>query len=404
MAMSDKLRNVTPPPAAVVALSESSPLLGAKAAGAPLSSSPLPESLAPPAGTPPPLQQSRSPGTESRLSPGVDGSSPGSGSQSSDGFRGILSRVSAALCSGRGLLLAFYMTTSILLSVANTLSWKRLLNKFRSENGSDANYEFFVVQLTVFLYVLMAAVVLGYRMIATDLITPQQKRFPTSKFLAMGALDACSGVLGGIGGALTSGQLQTLIYQAAIPLTMIMSALTLRIKYTFVQYSGAALIVVGALFAGVTSAGSQSGQTTIIGLVVLIASLVPGSYSNVYKESNLKSEAMDVYYLTTYVSWWQVLIGFAFCPLLSMPGLGGLPLTEIPNNVRDGWRCFLGEPLDGFSCDRSPSPILLCIAYVVINFVYNSNIHASSSRLPAAAHAFSIDSVLHCGRVQLCCC
>lgn len=74
--------------------------------------------------------------------------------------------------------------------------------------------------------------------------------------------------------------------------------------------------------------------TSMAGLLIYFISLIPNSFSNVYKETNFKTDGLDVYYLTTWVSFYQVFVGFAFIPLLALPGFGGVAASEIPAQVR----------------------------------------------------------------------
>jgi hypothetical protein len=98
--------------------------------------------------------------------------------------------------SRHNLMLLIYLITSVAVAAANSITWKRTLNKFRAVDGSDHNLEFFVNQFTVFLYVVLAACILGYRWIFTDYITKSQKQYPKRKFALMGFMDACAGVAG----------------------------------------------------------------------------------------------------------------------------------------------------------------------------------------------------------------
>ena len=244
--------------------------------------------------------------------------------------------------------LALYLILSVVIAVANAITWKRTLNRFRATDGSSSNLEFFVTEWTILLYVLLAAVILAYRWLFTALISDEQKAYPQSKFALMGLMDAVAGLCSSLGGAFTSGQTQVILNQANIPVTMLLSRSFLSSNYTLTQYIGAALIVGGSLLAAVPStggseaSGSSSGSSSNMwyGPLILLLSCLPNSFSNVYKEKNFKQDGLDVYFLTTLVSLWQVVLGFLFCPILSLPGLGGLSLSAIPNNFSQGWSCF----------------------------------------------------------------
>jgi len=57
-------------------------------------------------------------------------------------------------------------------------------------------------------------------MFFTNTITPEMREFPGYKFAIMGLLDASAGLLMTFGGTHTSGPMQLLLTQAAIPFTM----------------------------------------------------------------------------------------------------------------------------------------------------------------------------------------
>ena len=270
--------------------------------------------------------------------------------------------------------LAFYLLLSVVIAVANAITWKKTLNRFRATDGSSANLEFFVTEWTILLYVVLAAAILAYRWLFTALITSEQKAYPQRKFAMMGLCDAVAGLCSSLGGAFTSGQTQVILNQANIPVTMLLSRSFLASNYTVPQYVGAALIVCGSLMAAVPSSSPPDGSSTSTlwyGPLILLLSCLPNSFSNVYKEHNFKVDGLDVYYLTTFVSVWQVLLGCLFCPILSLPGLGGLSLSDIPANFAQGWQCFVGGHVEGYECHLSPAPYVVLLLYVVVNFFHN---------------------------------
>jgi hypothetical protein len=49
-----------------------------------------------------------------------------------------------------------------------------------------------------------------------------------------------------------------------------------------------------------------------------------------------------------------------------------LSISEMPQNLLDGWNCFLGHHLEGYSCENpSPSSAALVLMFVFANFIYN---------------------------------
>jgi drug/metabolite transporter (DMT)-like permease len=151
--------------------------------------------------------------------------------------------------------------------------------------------------------------------------------------------------------------------QSIIPVTLLLSYLFLGQKFSWAQGSGAAMIFLGAAVAVIPSFGKKGGatqQTTVTGSLLFFSSIIPGAFSNVYKEYAFKTSVhTDIYYLTTCVSTIQVLFGFAFLPLLSFRAFGGVPFSEMASQLVYGWRCFLGQnSLPGDDCRDGTSTML----------------------------------------------
>ena len=61
-------------------------------------------------------------------------------------------------------LLLFYVLMNILTGVLNSLSYKKMLNSFKSQSKSNPhNYEFFVNQVNVFMYFVVAYGIIYYK-------------------------------------------------------------------------------------------------------------------------------------------------------------------------------------------------------------------------------------------------
>lgn len=104
-------------------------------------------------------------------------------------------------------------------------------------------------------------------------------------------------------------------------------------------------------------------------MLVFTLSVGPAAISNVYKETSMKEDDLDVYLTTSFVSVWQEILGFVFLPLLTLQIFGGLSISMLPTQLYDGYRCFTGNsPSTAFDCSDATAYFL---AYVLINFTYN---------------------------------
>lgn len=280
-------------------------------------------------------------------------------------------------------------------SALNALTFKRMTDVYE-----DA--EFFASQWNVLLYTALATCVVAYKCAQDPSFLAQQRRcFASSEIVIMAALDSTSSVLSCVGGASTAGGVQNLINQTAIPTTLVLSRCCLGSRYSVRQICGAAIILVGALWAASSAAGGGGGggSTTAAGATIFAAGMLPTAYSNVYKEgvfnANRAARRADVYYLTTVIAFLQVFLGFIMVPLLPLPAFGGTPLRDVGPQLVAGFECFLPRnhdyrsPIRAFFGDddtaferhilgRRPPAHEVCdegflamITYVLVNFAYN---------------------------------
>jgi drug/metabolite transporter (DMT)-like permease len=106
----------------------------------------------------------------------------------------------------------------------------------------------------------------------------------------MGGMDAASSTLGAIGGAFTPGQLQTLLNQTIIPITIAISSFYLQQTFKPNQLIGAGCIMLGSLLASVPFlTGMGDEKSNIISILIFTSSIFPSAVSNVYKEAKMKS-------------------------------------------------------------------------------------------------------------------
>jgi hypothetical protein len=174
-------------------------------------------------------------------------------------------------------------------------------------------------------------------------------------YLYMGSLDAASATLGAIAGAYCPGEMQTILNQMIIPMTMLGAALFLKATFAGHQVWGSALILFGAGIASADyfihpkpNAGMSSGTGGIAfsaTIALYFMSIVPSALSNIYKERKMKELDMNEVHTSTIVSFWQLLIGFVFLPLMALPALGSYSHTV----------CFI-------SCPSLPPSAMICSA------------------------------------------
>jgi drug/metabolite transporter (DMT)-like permease len=148
-------------------------------------------------------------------------------------------------------------------------------------------------------------------------------------------------------GANCPGEIQTVLNQMIIPITMIGAAFFLKAKFESFQIWGSVFILLGAIVASSGylfsskgedpsdgSAHSESAEGTAVtptsvatatasaAIVLYFISVIPSALSNIYKEDKMKEQDMNEVHTSTIVAFWQLWFGFLFLPLMSLPSLG----------------------------------------------------------------------------------
>ena len=161
-------------------------------------------------------------------------------------------------------------------------------------------------------------------------------------FLVMGILDAIASIMQIFAATYLPGSLITLLLQAAIPVSMIISKYLANAKYDLFQYFGAVIVVCGILTVLSPSLvdGGSSGST--LWACVLIASTIPMTLSSVYKELALGQTEIDPMYLNGWVAIFQFLFALVLCVPSSLASNPPVPIPDLPRNLLDGLYCYAG--------------------------------------------------------------
>jgi drug/metabolite transporter (DMT)-like permease len=151
--------------------------------------------------------------------------------------------------------------------------------------------------------------VVWYEKAFTNLITDEMTSFPKFKFFVMGVFgmvqnflfkffvfssiqsrhfvsDALSGVLALFGGVYTSGNTQGLLNQGAVPITMILSYVVLKQRYSRLQVIGALVImggVITVLLPKFLDNNAPSGEDRPLFNIIFLLSVIPMALSSIYK-------------------------------------------------------------------------------------------------------------------------
>ncbi|CEG42496.1 UAA transporter [Plasmopara halstedii] len=239
------------------------------------------------------------------------------------------------------------------------------------------NYPAFLNLLTTFVYIPISFAYILPMIKYGSAITWEQQNIPKSKFAVMGGLDSIAGILQVFAATYLSGSLIILLGQAAIPISMLISGLLLKAKYSGYQYVGAVVVTLGLLIVlgsgNSSSSSSVNPHIAVLWSIIMIFSCVPMCLSSVYKEKTLGEVKLDAVYLNGWIAVFQ----FLFAVPLTFPAslVGDHPVTprELPQNMYNGMKCYFGQNTitDGPHKDNCEKATIYVTAYLIFNVTYN---------------------------------
>lgn len=289
------------------------------------------------------------------------------------------------------------------------------------------NYPLYMNMLSVIVYVPVCFLYIIPTVYFTNRISKEQQEIPKHKFAVMGAYDSVAGIMQTFAvNYITNSSTIVLVQQSAIPISMVISKITLQSTYTNAQYLGSTVVMLGIVAVllptffsdspeesvdanGVSTASPGHGYAELGWILVMIISCVPMCLSSVYKEKALGETEIDVIYLNGWVAIFQFLIAIPLC--FPSAHIIGISMSNILPNMYSGMLCSFGintitehhnpdnQPLD--DCAMGPYFVSL---YIAFNVIYNilivvilkfgsANILwiASTVIVPLSNVAFSLD-------------
>jgi hypothetical protein len=264
--------------------------------------------------------------------------------------------------------MALFLATTVVTAL-NSVYFKRLLNCFRG-GGADGepehDYAVFVSVFDILLWaVLMSAVARagGWKI--------DSVRFPRRALLRVAAVDQLGTLLSTLGAPYVPGQVQVVLNQAVLPITMGLTAACGR-HHTCAEVAGAGLVLAGAsVAAGLSASWARGAEALHAGTLVFLAAQFAVALAGLQKESLLQGgpqlphgkaqgreaeqPVTDSIALGVVTAWLRVPFGVLLAVGLRLGG-GGSVLSEF----WDGWLCFWGrEPNPGDVGCREAAPTML---------------------------------------------
>jgi drug/metabolite transporter (DMT)-like permease len=260
------------------------------------------------------------------------------------------------------------------LSVAFSVSLYLLIH---SLSLSLSLYLCLSVSVSQIAYMMIGWPVVWYKMLFTNDITPEMRKFPMYKFAIMGLFDTLSNLISTWPIPYLSGTLVNVLSNAVLPLTMIGSVVFLKTRYKKSHFLGCGLVIYGImvklmpqLFLGESQ--GRNGSNPLLWIVLLIVSAIPGAASNIYKEIGLKDTQGDVWYMNAWIGVFQTLFGMLTVPTVAIPWPKPaqiITFSEFPQYFHDANTCWLGDDVRlGDSCSDL---IWIFGVFILFNITYN---------------------------------
>lgn len=107
--------------------------------------------------------------------------------------------------------------------------------------------------------------------------------------------------------------------------------------------------------------------------ILFVISTLPAAVSNVYKQKVLQGVDADIFYVTWWSGWFQLMWGWVCIPLiwLPLPGQDAVSIQETPQAIVDTFRCIGGDAGVGPECASGTPPWIYVLLYFAFNATFN---------------------------------
>jgi hypothetical protein len=251
------------------------------------------------------------------------------------------------------------------------------------------NYPIFMTMLSTGIYIPICFAYIIPMITYTNAISKEQQEIPKYKFAVMGAYDSLAGIMQTFAvNYISNSSTIVLVQQSAIPISMLISKIALQAQYTFSQYLGAGVVLMGIVvvllpnfFSGGSGtandpADASHSSSELLWIFILVISCVPMCLSSVYKEMALGEMDIDVVFLNGWVAIYQFLFAIPLC--IPSTQVVNMSVADIIPNLVGGMRCWFGiNTIDAHNrtgslviddCSTAP---LFVNTYLVFNIVFN---------------------------------
>tara|TARA_Y100000389_G_C17468042_1_gene527518 strand:- start:1791 stop:2753 length:963 start_codon:yes stop_codon:yes gene_type:complete len=199
-----------------------------------------------------------------------------------------------------------------------------------------------------------------------------ESNFSQKKLFVIGSLDSINSIIGSYATPYISVLLMTILDKLSLPLTMIASFFYLKRRYYLSHYLGAFLTVYGVMISFIPEMLLRIPIKEPYWIAIYVFNLLPAIISYCYKEKYLKELNLNVWWMNTWISVWQIAFGLLTFPVIYAPLPSGddVKLVHTGAYLYQAAKCqFSG--LNSYPTDNCSNAFPIFIIYQLISTLCN---------------------------------
>jgi len=156
--------------------------------------------------------------------------------------------------------------------------------------------------------------------------------------IAIASFDGLNALLATIPIPYLSVVIMSIVDKVNLPLVALSSFIFLGRRYYPSHYLGIFLTLYGILVSFIPNFMEHDVSLHIGWMFIYMSSIIPGTASYVYKEKKLKEVNVSVWWMNSWICFYQLLIGFIFLPITILSS-HTLTFSNFPKHMSEAFKC-----------------------------------------------------------------
>ena len=156
--------------------------------------------------------------------------------------------------------------------------------------------------------------------------------------IAIASFDGLNALLATIPIPYLSVVIMSIVDKVNLPLVALSSFIFLGRRYYPSHYLGIFLTLYGILVSFIPNFMEHDVSLHIGWMFIYMSSIIPGTASYVYKEKRLKEVDVSVWWMNSWICFYQLLIGFLFLPITILSS-HTLTFSNFPKHMSEAFKC-----------------------------------------------------------------